>query len=672
MKHFDFLSPPITLFIFEKRTHTSKFGAILVFLLIIICLFYSIFLLYNYFAHKKINFAFYKKYIFDDRYYSFNSSSLFHFIQIYSNGNGGYFDKFDSKYIRAFTTYSSSNLSYNRLDLSDHWVFDECRKGIDDTELIPSLLEKIDNFTNAVCIRYYYNSFQKKYYSIEDEGFKWPKLEHDFSKRNNIYLTTMIQKCSNNSLTKELFGVCPPQKEIDNYLRNYLSFDLYLINNQVDPNNYKIPITKFLNFIRTKIRTSQTYEESFLYFSPINIKTKINSLFEETYNIHSFYLNFHETIISTKKDKDFTITKFNYLLQNNAQIYERKIENIFEIFSEIGGITQFFIYIFYWINYIYNQFIIDFDTNHLFFSIRDNSKKNKEKSNIKTTSIANKINITGNDNRIFNIQNNIVKLSRKGTKKFRNSKFYVDNNNKNEDKNNYQEYNINIKPIQVNKEDDVSSEIRNNTKMNNEKILLRKEKTLIHKKNNDDNSKEIIHNLNLKKKFDLIENQEANIKSNILNNAPNNSNRLNLRYNKTIIRSNKEILNLDINNKLFWNIEDENKITPNKQNDIYTTNIYDLPITKASINKMNYGKLISIKTDDKNNKRTKTNSFFYYMKSFFLNKSKENYHYLALFRRHLLSEEHLLKSHINLVLLGKKNNINENEATNVFECFNEL
>ena len=60
------------------------------------------------------------------------------------------------------------------------------------------------------------------------------------------------------------------------------------------------------------------------------------------------------------------------------------------------------------------------------------------------------------------------------------------------------------------------------------------------------------------------------------------------------------------------------------------------------------------------------------MKSLFLNKSKENYHYLALFRRHLLSEEHLLKSHINLVLLGKKNNINENEATNVFECFNEL
>ena len=39
---------------------------------------------------------------------------------------------------------------------------------------------------------------------------------------------------------------------------------------------------------------------------------------------------------------------------------------------------------------------------------------------------------------------------------------------------------------------------------------------------------------------------------------------------------------------------------------------------------------------------------------------------------HLLSEEHLLKSHIKMVLFEKKYNLNNNETTNVSECFNEL
>ena len=44
------------------------------------------------------------------------------------------------------------------------------------------------------------------------------------------------------------------------------------------------------------------------------------------------------------------------------------------------------------------------------------------------------------------------------------------------------------------------------------------------------------------------------------------------------------------------------------------------------------------------------------------------------FRKHLLSEEHLFKSHIKTILLEKEFSTNKNkgESTNVFECFNEL
>ena len=53
-------------------------------------------------------------------------------------------------------------------------------------------------------------------------------------------------------------------------------------------------------------------------------------------------------------------------------------------------------------------------------------------------------------------------------------------------------------------------------------------------------------------------------------------------------------------------------------------------------------------------------------------KEKQNNKYLTLFRKHLLSEEHLLKSHINYVLLEKKYNLNDNAITNIYECYNEL
>ena len=75
---------------------------------------------------------------------------------------------------------------------------------------------------------------------------------------------------------------------------------------------------------------------------------------------------------------------------------------------------------------------------------------------------------------------------------------------------------------------------------------------------------------------------------------------------------------------------------------------------------------------EKNTKKNKYFSLFYFMKSLILKKDKYNYLYLSLFRKHLLSEEHLLKSHVNMVLFEKKYNLNNEEITNIFECYNKL
>ena len=42
------------------------------------------------------------------------------------------------------------------------------------------------------------------------------------------------------------------------------------------------------------------------------------------------------------------------------------------------------------------------------------------------------------------------------------------------------------------------------------------------------------------------------------------------------------------------------------------------------------------------------------------------------FRRHLLSEEHLFKSHIKLLMLEKENKIEQNQKIHVIDCFHGL
>ena len=655
----DFLSPPITLFHLERRTHTSKIGACLVLLLIIICLSYTIFLLYNLISHKSMTYIFHKRFEFEAGYYSFNSSSVFHFIQVFSPQHGGYFDKFDSRYIRAYTIYAQSNLSYSNLDLFDHWVFDLCRKGIDDKDIDPSLFQNVENFTNAVCIRYYYNSTEKKYYSNGDSNFNWPHLEHGISQRKNIYLTTIVQKCSNDSIINEIFGKCPPQKEIDDYVSRYFGIYLYFTDNQVDPTNYKNPVTKFLQVVSTGIGTSQTYVESYMHFSPLRIKTKIGSLFGETHDINSFYFDFNRKgAANNAGEKYFTITRYYHLMQNNVQIYERRYNNIFDLFSQIGGITQFAFYLFYWINYVYNQFVIDFDTNYLLFTINENDSKKGGNGNININTFSNKIKINGNDNKIFNIQNNILKIPRKDSKKIKNSKFFVNKingNNKNDDKSSIHQNNLSLRGEQS-KNERIRSIVGSHFNVN--KSPIRKEKSLQTNIIND-NSKQMLFSINNKKNYDLIDNYSSNNYNNKFTISDNNN--LKLYFNN----QNKKNMNDNINN-----INDKEKEINKKNENNFLSYI---SISKNSINNIGYNIKNLLKINKERHKRAKSFSILTYSKAlFFKKKEKQGYQYLTSFRKRLLSEEHLLKSHIYMVLFGKKYHLNEDQTTNMYECYNEL
>ena len=617
ISYIDLLSPPITLFHLEKRTHTSKVGGIFVIAMLTISSSYICFLLYELVNHKKITSIFHKKFEYEAGYYSFNSSSIFHFIQIFSPEDGGYFDKYDSKYIRAYTTYVHSNFSYGDLDQYDHWVFDTCRKDIDDKNLEPYLFDNVENFTNGVCIRHYYNSTERKYYSLEEEGFKWPYLEHGIAQRSNIYLTTIVQKCSNDSIINKLFGPCPTQKDIDNYINKYFGIYLYFTDTQVDPTNYTNPVQKYLQVISTGIGTPQTFVESYIHFSPLTVRTKIGTLFGKTNDINSFYFDFNRKGAANNNEKYYTITKYYHLMQNNIQIYERKYSNLFDIFSEIGGVIQFIFYFFYWINYAYNKYIIAYDTNSLFFSIRDYRFSNKDIINQQN-------NLNKNDIRLFNLKSNC-------DRNMESSNCFLKSNNL---KNNQKENRINKISEQISFENEKvneKEEIKINNKINNFKHRTCK----------------------------------INMNNNIKINKNTTSSCKNQNCSYLFLKDNN-MNNIDKENHSFGDIYKNLEINlgKNNKNNINNLNIIDLQKKEHIINR--------ISTFEDKLKSIKVFSFIDFLKSLILKRKKGNHYFINLFRKHLLSEEHILKSHIKMVFLERQHNFNSEENTNVLECFNEL
>ena len=629
----DFISPPITLYHLERRTHTSKIGGSLVLIMLTIILLYISFLVYNLIWHKNITSIFHKQFQVEPGNYSFNSSSLFHFIKLFSPDNGGYFDKYNSKYIRIYTTYSYSNFSYNDSDLVfyDHWVYDSCQNNIDNKDIDPSLFPHYVNFTNAACIRFYYNSTEKKYYHLNDKNFFWPYLENGLSQINNLYLTTIVQKCTNSSSNK-ILGECSPQKEIDEYLSKYTSTFLFFTDIRIVPTNYENPIQKYLNMISIGINKKYTFVENYIHYAPLILRTKEGNIFGSTKDINTFYFDFNSEA-SKDNNNNFTIVKFYHIMNNNIQIYERIYKNAFDLLSEIGGVIQIIFYIFFWINYIYNKYIVAYDTYSLFFFVQDEDLNHKK----------------GLRNIFFDfkLNSNNYKQPKKLSVEIKGHKnnFIYFNTNKIIDKN-------------LNK-----NESKKNIKINTDYVI---------KKTYEKTTKDIIVK-NIygykKKKLNMDENCSCE-KLNI-----NNNNFLINKFKKE--NKEKEIENENILNKRINNnrrsILGKYSSKSNKSVLSNRSHINSIVLSKQSIGKIEHNNIKFRLIMDKDNRKSVMRfAFIDSVKSCCFKKNKGSHNFLITFRKHLLSEEHLFKNHIKIVLLEKHHNLNLEENTNILESYNEL
>ena len=605
----DLLSPPITLFYLEKRTHSSIVGGSFIILLFLFCLSYVIYLLYLVIAHKKVTSLYYKQFEYNIGKYYLNSSSIYFFIQLHSIDNKSYRYNYASKYIRTYTYYGNTDFEESNLDKIDHWVYDSCREGIDNKNLDSSLFKNINNFNSSGCLRYYYNSIERKYYSLEEKGFISPFLANGTSQKNNVFLHTSIQKCTNDSITNIIFDNCPSQEEIDEYSTKIVAIFLYLIDNQIDPTNYNNPIQKYIQSITSGMGTAQSFEESYIFYSPVKVRTKKGAFFEKTRDLETIYYDSNIKLSTSNSDKYFKYTRFTHFIQNNILIYERRYDDYFDILSDIGGIIQCIFNLFYWINYLLNKYIIVSDTNKLFFSMIERRADSLNEEKFKKI---NRINSKANDSSINYFRDSFKSKTIFGT-------IVNENNGKNE-----------------------NNEVKNNLNESiNKENILNKGETI---KLNIMSSKKSSSNSHL---------------NNIINKNKNNNN------NNIITKKTKEI-HYHSSHKNNYLSQKKSKLRPSFFNKEKRLSDNNPNILKNNL--VNQTIKISQLFSNKVNLKKKY-SFYEFLKSICSTKIN-NINFLVKYRKCLLSEEQILKSHINNIILEKKINVDKYQNLTIVDSIN--
>ena len=359
LKNFDFLSPHITLFYYNRRRHSSILGGILTILMIIL----SIYIIFQYSLIKvypsESSLSLFRNYDKELNIY-FNQSGISHYIWIYNESillndkidqNLIYLNNLKRGIIRVYMTYSYDRYEYNSSNLkdNDHWVYDTCSSYSDEED------SKYD-YSFSFCIKYYYNSNERQYYSIADDlNFKWPFISRNQNNFENTSFGTFIETCSNNSILNEILGDCYPEEKINEYLFNFNNIFLSFIDSKIRINQYE----NHIKFYSHKIFDILNHKKSYFYsheltFVPFNYKGS-KSIISKKIEYNSFMLDNDrmDKIYNPNNSKLLLAYIFNFKKYINE--LRQRSNSTLELINGIGGSIYIFYIIFYLLNFFLNE-----------------------------------------------------------------------------------------------------------------------------------------------------------------------------------------------------------------------------------------------------------------------------------------------------------------------------
>ena len=359
LKKIDILSPKITFFQNGKKAHVSNLGGFLTVIALLLCIAISFLLSRDFLYKKNPTSYFYKKYEKEAGFFSFNSEGMFHFFR-FSNNYVTY-PQINTKYvrfigIRNITLYLNNRTILNEGEI-EYWIYDFCKNGLDNKGLNSKIFEDFTDFESHVCLRYYYNPTEKKFYNNSEKGFNYPYLIHGTANKDNLFYYITIETCRNDSHYNLVYGKnsCGTNNDISEFKSKIDGGDLYFIDNYIDVSNYKKPIIKFIQSISGTMNNLDIpiYH---LLFNPLRIITHAGMLTNSYFSENSFLFDVKEP---KSRDSDhYSIADFAFWIGNNFEIYDRNYKKLQNVLADLGGIIKIVILCAEIINQPYNNYVI--------------------------------------------------------------------------------------------------------------------------------------------------------------------------------------------------------------------------------------------------------------------------------------------------------------------------
>ena len=384
--HIDFLSPKVTLYYNGLLSHSSIISIFLSIISIIFIIILAIYFFLDIILKKNPSSSYFNVFNQDAGIFEFNKTSFFHFINILQIDSGDYINEeidFTIFNIIGNSMYIDNYLvreSRVGIQSMSHWIYGFCDKNVN-TEGLNNLLT-YNFFEKSACIKKYYNSSERQYYDIGHPKFVWPEIAHgtfnDFNKLYGIY----IQKCNNKTI-KHILGNdynCKSDSEIDKYFSNKATrlINLYFINNYINILDYKNPNNKFFYKLETPLEKEQ-YTHNDINFNPSLIRTHKGLFLDSIKDEETYMFDRNDVYTGSNKEKNLYVG-YCFFLKNMISYYERSYKKIQDILSSLGGISQTIYFIAFYLNYLYNNYIILSDTKILlnsFFHKEENIYRNK-------------------------------------------------------------------------------------------------------------------------------------------------------------------------------------------------------------------------------------------------------------------------------------------------------
>ena len=390
IKRLDYLSPPITFYHQGLLFHSSYVSGIISIISIILIIILAGYYSYELIEKKNPRSSSYYTFIEDSGIFPLNASSLFHFLTVASKGNNFNRDGVDFSLFRiiGLEDYFEIYLNDNNLSHYNHWLYGKCNSNID-AEGLDNLVQ-YDFFERSACIRKYFNKEEQKYYNIGDPKFRWPVIAHGTINDNVKLYNIIVEKCEESTLNLILGEgyQCKNSSEFE-YSQNYTFYGeifLYIINHYVDISNYSNPFKKYIE-MNGNLLLSNLYSVNHLNFNPSVIKTYGGIISDNSDEQYAPIYERHDVYSFDREKKDI-YSIFTMWLKNRLYKNERTYKKLQDVISSIGGVYQSITIVAFYINTLYNKFIVLSDTEVLLHSFIHSEKhnhgnKNKDHKNYK-------------------------------------------------------------------------------------------------------------------------------------------------------------------------------------------------------------------------------------------------------------------------------------------------